>query len=938
MAPCSKINREEISFSVSSLSEVDASTLPRDKVCIVSIFGKSSFLANGCKAFLIDEALGKNIFQGMFTDPGEINIDEPADIQGFYHPESRVIFLHLIGSFDTKCLLQKCHSIENELKEKTFLEVWSDLQCSFSKALLLIFHLSHIILVAHPTTTFDVSYIHLFQTLDSVRQKAVPCLTDLLRSFPISQDWVQAGRPCSPRVLFIFQTNAPEFQSESIDSSDGTGKTRSKKFPPIKRLEHALEDQIYRILRKSRVITNISGNSLFAVPANQEFVYVTSKKSLIVDPLGYLMNQLKECCSFPKSPGEMDPSKSKSYLLNRRGSIQNQTANDLPAFALTPEDGASEHSFKAFLWQHIDLALSKGFDDNVGRNIVRAYFELPTAQIWFQIANKLKNWFFMEPKDSRSGAVMSLLKTTLDIDVRFSEGRCAKVLPLASAAYQDNLPTHYTLDYHERKLNQALQVFAMHARGPAFQQFAQQLEEDCERLWQNGHQMCEFRSLTGNHCINPLHRASEDDEDVDDKTLPIMPHCSQVKMLSACDCGRRQASREDPFEVKAANYSFYSSLHDDCCGKLERIKFPVFTSTTGVSRPAQISPVQAHQQSEETRRKRHESQPGRGESQVTTTSMSLALSFGQPGSSDMFPTEESAVELSQGSEESPRQTSDQEVIISLRESKVTESPEKCTGGEKLGVLRQPSTTEYLPGMLHSESPLGLLPMFPSWSLICLGPSSLYSHNIGIQEQPGFIPGTNFLLPWDVTVKLEHKDRWPTVWDGKRPHTWKTKKGGKDGSQFTVKIFIGVEYECPRGHRFMCSAPDKVLRATSSGLVKDNANKITGNDMPLYFPCPCRGSKHQVAQLIRIHVVTPKAPVHVTLNPRVQAAPPPSPVFSPGNSEPVKLSQSAYWVLRLPFVYQGDQGPYLPPKDPVPVEVCHLLKGTYDIAEQISEKS
>jgi Uncharacterized conserved protein (DUF2146). len=38
---------------------------------------------------------------------------------------------------------------------------------------------------------------------------------------------------------------------------------------------------------------------------------------------------------------------------------------------------------------------------------------------------------------------------------------------------------------------------------------------------------------------------------------------------------------------------------------------------------------------------------------------------------------------------------------------------------------------------------------------------------------------------------------------------------------------------------MCSAPDKVLKTTGSGLVKDNGNKVTGNDMPLYFPCPCR---------------------------------------------------------------------------------------------------
>lgn len=71
------------------------------------------------------------------------------------------------------------------------------------------------------------------------------------------------------------------------------------------------------------------------------------------------------------------------------------------------------------------------------------------------------------------------------------------------------------------------------------------------------------------------------------------------------------------------------------------------------------------------------------------------------------------------------------------------------------LVRQPSTTEYLPGMLHSESPSSLLPQFPSWSLVCLGPSSLYSHNLGLQEQQqaGLVSGSSYLLPWDVTVRL-----------------------------------------------------------------------------------------------------------------------------------------------------------------------------------------
>lgn len=40
----------------------------------------------------------------------------------------------------------------------------------------------------------------------------------------------------------------------------------------------------------------------------------------------------------------------------------------------------------------------------------------------------------------------------LDVEGQFSEARCAKVLPLALAAYQENLPSHYSSQYHENKV------------------------------------------------------------------------------------------------------------------------------------------------------------------------------------------------------------------------------------------------------------------------------------------------------------------------------------------------------------------------------------------------------------------------------------------------------------------------------------------------------
>lgn len=44
-------------------------------------------------------------------------------------------------------------------------------------------------------------------------------------------------------------------------------------------------------------------------------------------------------------------------------------------------------------------------------------------------------------------------------------------------------------------------------------------------------------------------------------------------------------------------------------------------------------------------------------------------------------------------------------------------------------------------------------------------------------------------------------------------------GPSEAGENTVRAYIGLEYECPRGHRFFCSAPDKVIKVLGSCTVK-----------------------------------------------------------------------------------------------------------------------
>ncbi len=68
-----------------------------------------------------------------------------------------------------------------------------------------------------------------------------------------------------------------------------------------------------------------------------------------------------------------------------------------------------------------------------------------------------------------------------------------------------------------------------------------------------------------------------------------------------------------------------------------------------------------------------------------------------------------------------------------------------------------STITYLHGMIHSDSPPGLLPRFSSWSLCSIGKYNDYNSYNGL-GQPGFLSGHNHLIPWDIYANSEQAGR------------------------------------------------------------------------------------------------------------------------------------------------------------------------------------
>ncbi|CAL9685088.1 unnamed protein product [Knipowitschia caucasica] len=863
-------------------------------LCVVGVFGKSGLQPGSLKESLMDTLLDRHVFPTFASSlPGAGG----CGLQVLHEPERRVLYVLMSSACDSRELLRTCAAMSSGSAHTDAHELWKSLEREHCLHLLYMFSVCHVMLLVHPNHTFDVTYDRLFRAVDALRQKVLPLLRAAIKDCPVSKEWKLNCRPCPPRLLFVFHMNGTLKVSTGPDT--GANPEKPKKHSPRRRLQHALEDQIYRIFRKSRVLTNQSSNCVFTVPVNQAFVYVVPGPE--EDPVGSVLGQLQAQCALGEQQSVLGP---KRYHLMRRSTM----APTPPEVGSGPFSGAPQDcSLKEFLWQHIELVLSKkGFDDSVGRNPQPSHLELPSFSKWLQVASRLHQVMLGPLEDEHKELLLKVqnqlkvLEGFLDADAKFSDSRCQKALPLAHSAYQSNLPHNYTSTVHKNQLAQALRVYSQHARGVAFQRYALQLHDDCYKFWSSGHQLCEERSLSDQHCVHKFHLLPQPGEKPDlDHNPPILQHNSRGRSTSSCNCGRKQATREDPFDLQAANYDFYKALEEKCCGKLEHLDFPVFESSTADPAPASEPEQQGPAEGTGPEDKSHT--PGEAQS------LSLALSLGHSTDS----------------------------LEHFGEGDSTEAPRH----KRPSLLdRQPSTVEYLAGMMHSGCPKGLLPKFSSWSLLKLGPSKLYNCHVGL-EQPSFLPGSSFLLPWDLVIRsrseeeglsqsLDSSGLWPVP-----NKSVSGKRGGPGGPgrsrrrDDVARLYVGFCYEDSRGRRFISSGPDKILKVLGPGGAKEPASRVLSTDMPLYMPSPSqgRGLKLHLAQLSHLYILVPDAPLEVTLSPQVQPGPPPCPLFHPEQPE-VVLPPDGLWVLRFPFAFATERGPCFPPKDGQPLSDYRLLRG------------
>ncbi|KMY89615.1 uncharacterized protein Dsimw501_GD22229 [Drosophila simulans] len=891
---------------------------------VVGVVGRSDCdLANKMLAF------------GM--EPPDDHTPEDGQIQCYYKPGTFSLLLHFESTYDAEIsgqMIDVCiEDVDTPFDIDSFFE---RIRCRFVRMMLLALHVCHIVVYVENGLTFDPTLLTVFQLAKFAReQHLMQFLPQMLRETPAARI-SERTRLCAPRILFLFE-NFPGDEPKTRES--------------VSTCEFQMEDCIYELLRRYNIVTNSSSNSLVALPNNKQFVFFNAHEELRDDKLLKAIDCLNETMYKPDLKEEEE---------------------DLEILAMAPFDGfvkpftmpvyekewenlqyQEDHTVWNFLQRHVQDALVGCFDaGSFKQHAQQGPFQLLNSQEWHDCMATMHKLLVENAKDpdhETSNEEYKLFLKNFDEDLNYEKKfwahLCELGLKKGIAAYKNAAPANYGTATHRQLLADATLAFEEEGRGPQAQAALAKLAAICHNHWEDGRQQCELLSLRSHPCTLP-------------KNMPHEKHNSGVIHISTCNCGRTQGRREDPFNLRQANYEFYELIAQMCnlCVKVKQYQFPIFEPSvsdyraaafeaafpllnTGKSGAPQDEDAGEDEAEEEEGQERE--LPTKKKLQNTASnccSHPLSPTFGSDlnmsiaGFGASLKESQASSEQLSNSEQNTTSSgtssadTENELVVELQEPAKKEAREDVGPTDAVST----STTEYLPGLVHTVSNFGLLPLFPSWSLACVGPSSIYSHNTGLQEhfQSGFLSGANFLLPWDVQLRLVHalKQQYQQQHHGKKQQRWK-----KQGDRLSLKIFVGMEYECSRGHRFMMCAPDRVLRG-GADIERDTCSKVVHNNMPLYYPCPCRSQRNFLAQLMRIHVVTPKAPVNIIVDPKVCVG---RYTFTLGSIVPPRLSQSAYWIIRLPYVYQGDDVLIAPPDhlDPdYPLAGGYLLPGMFGVVE------
>lgn len=109
-----KYKKISLPFDEHFISSIQNNTKP---TIIVSIFGKSTLISKSCKARFVNDFYDRPIFNSSLVQATS-NSKLQSSIECFYDEPGGIVYLHLIGTFDSYSITQNIDELSTEIEEK----------------------------------------------------------------------------------------------------------------------------------------------------------------------------------------------------------------------------------------------------------------------------------------------------------------------------------------------------------------------------------------------------------------------------------------------------------------------------------------------------------------------------------------------------------------------------------------------------------------------------------------------------------------------------------------------------------------------------------------------------------------------------------------------------------------------------------------------------
>lgn len=286
----------------------------------------------------------------------------------FYHEVgSNSLYIQFETSYDNYVMVQMLEKWHAERSDFSSIEFQSYLRTRFARILLFAIQVCHLIVLVETGNTFDASYLSLFKSLKTMREKyLLKFLPKFLKNSNAGSFMGKEGRLCSPRFLFFFEKCVKNVNQESNEEY-------------LNRIEFDVEDDIYKMLRNEFIITNNSAMSLFSIPRNKRFVYFNTRRDIRADPVKLSINYLNDfiekslrkkisgeqpsAASDDEEMDEFRPFKGFARPWNLDKKIDDRS-----------EDSKMERSIQTLIKDHVSEALEYGFDDSMSKYRGKSHF------------------------------------------------------------------------------------------------------------------------------------------------------------------------------------------------------------------------------------------------------------------------------------------------------------------------------------------------------------------------------------------------------------------------------------------------------------------------------------------------------------------------------------------------------------------------------------